>query len=164
MSFSSLLKKVNIDKYIESIISIDDIKAQYNPNRFSMWQSLHDGPEKEVLNVFYSPHYIFLKQHKEFGIHLARVNKTAYYRLQRLYGRNDKWIKEKIYKFLDLFNSMCDDGYKEKIIVLDNPLVKNKYNKGFEIFEGHHRIACCLVLGMEKIPCKIIMEKRNENN
>lgn len=156
MSFSSLLKKVNTNEYIESIIPIEDIKAQYNPNRFSMLQSLHAGPEKEVLNIFYSPHYRFVEQYKKFGIDIATVNKTAYYRLQRLYGRNDKWIKEKIYKFLDLYNSICDEGYKEKIIVLDKPLVKNKYNSGLEIFEGHHRIACCCVLGDKNIACKTV--------
>ena len=156
MNFSKLTKKINTKDYTETMININQIKAQYNPNRFSMWQSLHDGPEEEVLNIFYSPHYRLLKQYKEFGISIATVNKTTYYRLQRLYGRDDKWIKKKIYKFLDLFNNICDKGYNEKIIVLDKPLVKNKYNKGFELFEGHHRVACCCVLENKNLACKII--------
>ena len=156
MSFSKLTKKINTKKYIETTIKLEDIKAQYNPNRFNFWQSLHEGPEKEVLNMFYSPHYRFLKQHKSFGIHLARVNKTSYYKLQELYGRNDKWIKEKICKFLDLYNNIFDNGFKEPIIVVDKPIISNKYNSGLEIFEGHHRVACCYVLGYKDIECKIV--------
>jgi len=156
MSFSRLLKKVNTEKYIKAVVKLEDIKAQYNPNRFSFWRSLHVGPKKEVLNMFYSPHYRFLNQYKEYGICLAKVNKTSYYKLQKLYGRNDRWIKEKIYKFLDLYEDIRKNGVKKPIIVVNKPLVSNKYNSGLEIFEGHHRTACCLLLGMKEILCKIV--------
>jgi len=156
VKFSKLIKKINTNSYTELIIPIVDIKAQYNPSRFKLWKSLHSGPDKEVLNMLYSPHCRFLKQYKKFGMDIATVNSTSYYKLQKLYGRNDKWIKEKIYKFLDVFNSISSDGYNEEIIVLSSPLVKNKYNNSFEVFEGHHRLSCCYTLGYTEMKCKII--------
>jgi len=144
--FSKLTKKVNTNNYTELLIDIDKIKAQYNPDRFKFWQSLHKGPPKEVLNMLYSPHYRFLSG-----------NESAYYKLQQLYGRNDRWIGNKINEFSNTFNSIQNEGIRDSICILNKPLVKNKYNDSFEIFEGHHRIACCLVLGFKKINCKIII-------
>lgn len=146
MRFTSLIKTVDTNNYYKKNISLSKIKAQYNPERFKLWKSLHEGPEKEVLNMIYSPHYRFLKD---------RDNKS-YYKLQRLYGRNNKWIQNKIDKFLDVFNDMKNDGMKGSIVIVEKPLVKNKYNNGFEIFEGHHRVACALVLNMEIISCLIL--------
>lgn len=144
--FSKLTKKVNTDNYIKSFISINRIKAQYNPDRFNFWKSLHEGSEEEVLNMIYSPHCRFLK---DKGV--------AYYKMHQLYGKNDRWIRDKIKKFINLFEEIKKDGgYRNNIIILKEPLVKNEYNNGFEIFEGHHRVACCLVLGVKEILCKVI--------
>lgn len=148
MNFSRLTKSVDTDAYIELVIEIDQMKAQYNPDRFKYWQSLHKGPKREEFNMLYSPHY-----------RLLRGDDNAYYKMQELYGRNHKWIDKKITGFIALYNSIRDEGYKESIIILSKPLVENKYNSGFEIFEGHHRVACCLVLGMKEITCKVIGEK-----
>ena len=147
MIFSKLTKKVNTNNYIESFIELDLIKAQYNPDRFKFWQSLHKGLDNEVLNMLYSPHYKFLSGAKE-----------DYYKMHKLYGRNNKWIKDKINKFTDLLDNIHINGYNKnsKIVVLTKPLVKNKYNAGLEVFEGHHRLTCCLFLGMKEIPCNII--------
>lgn len=144
--FSKLIKKVNTDNYVEFFISIDRIKAQYNPDRFMFWKSLHEGPKEEVLNMIYSPHCRFL-----------RDKEVVYYKMHQLYGKNDRWIKDKIKKFINLFEEIKKDGgYKNNIIILKEPLVKNEYNNGFEIFEGHHRVACCLVLDVKEILCKVI--------
>ena len=150
MNFRSLVKTVDTNDYYKGSVSLDRIKAQYNPERFHLWKSLHKGPETETLNMLYSPHYRFLKDQ----------NNKSYYRLQRLYGRNNKWIQVKIKKFLGVFESMKNEGVTESIMILENPLVKNKYNNDFEIFEGHHRVACALVLDMKSIPCEIIRSSK----
>lgn len=153
MNFSMLTKTIDTNNYIERVIDINQIKAQYNPERFKFWKSLHKGPEEEVLNMVYSPHYRFLNQYIEQN---KNTNKSSYYKLQKLYGRNNEWIQNKITKFTSLFNSIQNEGCKIKVILLNKPLVKNKYNNGFEIFEGHHRVACCLILGIRTITCKLI--------
>lgn len=151
--FSEIIKKVDIKNYVELTININKIKAQYNPDRFEYWKSIHTGPNNEVLNMFYSSHYRFLNQYLKKEIN--NTEDTAYYKLQKLYGRKDKWIRNKIDKFIWLFESIKKDGCKENIIILKNPLVKNIYNNGFEIFEGHHRYACFAILKIKKIKCKV---------
>lgn len=144
--FSKLTKKANLDNYTESLIDINEIKAQYNPDRFKFWKLLHEGPKEEVLNMIYSPHCRFL-----------RDKEAVYYKMHQLYGKNDRWIRNKIKKFINLFEEIKKDGgCRDNIIILKKPLVKNEYNNRFEIFEGHHRVACCLILGIKEISCKII--------
>lgn len=154
--FSRLIKKVNTDDYVELDIDINEIKAQYNPDRFNYWKYLHEGPENEVLNMKYSPHYRFLKQYMDQNGLINKMGKTSYYKLQQLYGRKDKWIMKKISNFIALYHSVSYEGIRKKIIVLNEPLVDNRYNKSFELFEGHHRLSCGLVLGMDKISCKVL--------
>lgn len=149
MKFTRLIKTVDTKDFKEQNVYLDKIKAQYNPERFHLWKSLHDGPEKEVLNMFYSPHYKFLKDRDD----------RTYYKLQRLYGRDNKWIKAKVNKFLSVLESIKKEGFKESIVILETPLVKNRYNNGFEIFEGHHRISCSIFLGIKEVPCQIIRRK-----
>jgi hypothetical protein len=146
MGFIQIVKNVDTNNCYFDNINLYDVKAQYNPERFCFWKSLHEGPKKEVLNMLYSPHYRFLKDRKN----------KAYYQLQRFYGRNGKWIKNKINKFLDVFENIKQYGFSGEIIILEKPLVNNKYNYSYEIFEGHHRVACCLVLGMKIVPCQIV--------
>jgi hypothetical protein len=146
MKYRQLVKTVDTSDYHEGTISPGKVKAQYNPERFHLWKSLHKGPEKEALNMIYSPHYRFLKNRKD----------KSYRQLQRLYGRNNRWIDDKIKKFLGVFESIKNEGFKESIMIVERSLVTNKYNDGFEIFEGHHRIACALVLNIKEIPCQII--------
>jgi len=54
---------------------------------------------------------------------------------------------------------MKTEGIRKNVMIVEEPLIKNKYNQGFEIFEGHHRIACALVLEIESIQCEIIRRK-----
>jgi hypothetical protein len=154
MNFVQMLKQVDTSKYIEREISIDDVKAQYNPKRFKSWLSLHSGPYLEALNMSYSPHYRFLKQYslgEEFD-----YLKTPYYELQRLYGRKYHWILKKINKFLDMFEHIKSGKEVDLVQVVSRPFISNKFNQGIEIFEGHHRVACYLVLGVNKILCQEI--------
>lgn len=150
--FTRLIRLIDTNSYTEVLVDINQIKAQYNPDRFRYWQALHEGPEKEVLNMIYSPHY-----------RLLTGGDGAYYRMQKLYGKNDKLIRKKIEGLRELFNSIKKDGYKANITILSKPLVRNKYNGGFEIFEGHHRLACCLALNMKELFCNLIGEN-NEHN
>lgn len=146
IAFTLMTQRVDTSNYYESMVNPNKMKAQYNPERFHLWKSLHKGPEKESFNMMYSPHYRFLKNRED----------KSYYKLQRLYGRDNKWINDKIKKFLEVFDSIKNEGFKEHLMILEKPLVKNIYNDGFEIFEGHHRIACALVLNIKEIPCQII--------
>jgi len=149
MNFRKLVRSVDTSNYYDKMLNPKKLSAQYNPERFHLWKSLHKGPEKESFNMLYSPHYRFLKY----------INNRAYRQLQKLYGRNDKWIEDKIEKFLGVFHSIRDEGFKESLMILEKPLVKNIYNDGFEIYEGHHRVACALFLGIKKIPCQVIRRK-----
>lgn len=145
MSFSKLIKNINCDNYKEADVRLDLIKAQYNPDRFKFWKSLHVGPKKEVLNMLYSPHFKLLKGYND-----------PYIKMQILYGKNDKLINDKVNKLISLCCDILACGLKESIIVLNKPLVENKYNDSFEIFEGHHRLACCLFLNYDVIKCHIV--------
>jgi hypothetical protein len=150
MNFRELVRTVDTDKCYLSVIAPRKLKGQYNPERFHMWVSLHNGPPGEEFNMKYSPHYRFLKGDEE-----------PYWKLQRMYGRKSKWIKNKIKKFRDVYESILKNGFIENVSVLETPLVENKYNNGWEIYEGHHRVAIALVLGMNVIPCEIIRRKQN---
>jgi len=149
MNYRQLVKTVDTSNFYVDDIQLYRIRAQYNPERFHLWKSLHKGPEIEALNMIFSPHYRFLKDQSD----------KSYYKLQRMYGRNNKWIQEKIKKFLGVFESMKTEGIRKNVMIVEEPLIKNKYNQGFEIFEGHHRIACALVLEIESIQCEIIRRK-----
>lgn len=80
------------------------------------------------------------------------------------YKRDDNWIKDKILRCHNLFNSIKRNGlvldYKNLPIILDKPLISERYNikyniNGFEVFDGHHRVACASVLGYDCIKCFI---------
>lgn len=150
--FSKIIKNINLNSYMILTVNINQIKAQYNPDRFKFWKSLYEGPEEEVLNMLYSPHCRFLDQY----IKQNNLEVTSYYKLQKLYGRNHKWIKNKINKFINLFEDIKKNGCLKKIIILTHPLVKNIYNNSFEIYEGHHRYSCLVNLGTKEIKCKVI--------
>ena len=145
MRFRQLVRTVDTNNCYECMIEPNKLKAQYNPERFHFWQRLHNGPPNKVLHMRYSPHYRLLRTHT-----------GPYRQLQKYYGRNDKWINNKIIKFIDIYESIKKEGFLENISALETPLVKNKYNRGYEIYEGHHRVAIALVLGLDTIPCDII--------
>lgn len=152
IAFTLMTKMVDTNNYYNLMVNPKKIKAQFNPERFHLWKSLHEGLEKEAFSMIYSPHYRFLKDR----------NNKSYYRLQRLYGRDNKWIQNKIEKFIGVFESIKNEGFIESLMILEKPLVKNIYNDGFEIFEGHHRVACALFLGIKKIPCQVIIRTKNK--
>lgn len=148
MRFRQLVRTVDTMNCYDMELDPGLLKAQYNPERFHFWKSLHNGPPGEELNMIYSPHYRFLRGHEE-----------AYWQLQRYYGRGNKWIKNKIYKFISVSESMAREGFIGMMSALEKPLVSNPYNSSYEIYEGHHRVACALYHGFKKIPCEVIRRK-----
>ena len=148
MNFRKLVRTVNTSNYY--ILKIDPklLYAQYNPERFHMWVSLHKGPSGKEFDMVYSPHY-----------RLLNGDEKPYRKLQQMYGRKEKWINNKIEKFLGVYKSIKKNGFIENVSAVEKPLVPNKFNKGFEIFEGHHRVACALALNIDVIPCEIIRRR-----
>ena len=146
MNFRRLVKTVNTKNYKIEMIEPIKLHAQYNPERFHLWESLHIGPKKKVLNMMFSPHYKFLVNRDD----------DSYYKLQKMFGRKNNWIKNKTEKFLSVYEDIKQNGFTENLMILKTPLVKNKHNNSFEIFEGHHRTSIALFLKIEKVPCEII--------
>lgn len=153
MKFSQLIKSVDGMKYSEINLNPGKIKAQYNPDRFNCWLRVTSN-DKDPLNMIYSPHVRFLKRY----IINPDINfiDTSYYAMHKLYGKKDKWIFDKIEKFISLYKDIKQNGIKDNIVILNKPLVKNKYNSSYEIFEGHHRIACTIVLKLDSIKCNLV--------
>jgi hypothetical protein len=148
MRFRELVRTVDTSRYYFCMIKTEVLKAQYNPERFHIWKGLHNGPPDKVLDMRYSPHYRFLKGDED-----------PYWKLQAKYGRKSKWIKNKIQKFREVYDNILKEGFYENISALEIPLVENEYNKSFEIYEGHHRVAIALVLRLDVIPCEVIRRK-----
>lgn len=146
MNFRQLVKTVDTTNFYIKELNPVDLKAQYNPERFHMWKSLHTANNKDYLNMLYSPHLKFLNDN----------NDDTYFRLQRLFGRNKKWIDEKIKKFLGVCQSIKEVGITDNIMVIQRPIVDNKFNTGYEIFEGHHRVSCALYLNIKSVQCVVI--------
>ena len=96
--------------------------------------------------MLYSPHLKLLNNH----------NDDSYFRLQKMFGRNKKWIAAKIEKFYGVCKSIKEEGILSSVQVLETPLVSNNFNSGYEIYEGHHRVSCAIYLGMKQIPCLVI--------
>lgn len=146
MNFRQFIRSIDLSDHYKLMINPILLKAQYNPERFHLWKSLHTGPEKEILNMLYSPHYKFLNDNKD----------DTYFNLQKKFGRNKHWIKGKINKFKATYQSVKNNGFTEHLVIMEHPLIKNKYNDSYEIFEGHHRVSCALHLKMSEIPCFVI--------
>jgi len=65
MNYRQLVKTVDTSNFYVDDIQLYRIRAQYNPERFHLWKSLHKGPEIEALNMIFSPHYRFLKDQSD---------------------------------------------------------------------------------------------------
>lgn len=158
-NFSRDIRNLTIKSVGIRTVSLDSVKAQYNPYRFKHWKILHEGPPEKVLDIAYSPHVRLLRDYEEKEDIWDDIGTTAYYQMQRRYGRKHKWISEKIRGFIKLYHALIKfPTFKgdSHISVTQRPIRKNAYNKGFEVFEGHHRIACLCKIGIEEIPVTIL--------
>lgn len=151
MKFSDLTKSIKLITIEEKLVSPELLNAQYNPDRFESYTQCADG-----LEITKSPHADFLANFQGLN-----VRESRYYKMHKLYGRDDKWIFAKIDKFMQLHYSIMTDGVKENVIVLEKPLVENDYNDKYEIFEGHHRTASCLVNKI-RVPIVVCSFTKNE--
>jgi hypothetical protein len=139
VNFSQYRKTLKLETIGVKSIPIDKIKCQYNPDMYKHWVkvcgdsfSIESGPYWEYLNY-------------------RKTNK--YKQLFKLYGRNELWILNNILKFNQLLESVRKDGFDESKglpVVLETPVVKNKYNKGLEVWEGHRRLSICKYLFIEQ--------------
>jgi len=158
-SFSSHIKNLKLSEKEVRVMPSNKLRAQYNSDRFHLYKSLHKGPDSEALRMQYSPHCRFLKLYEDKGKDIfSSVENTAYYKMHRKYGKCHEWTINKIKKFIALYNNIKAEGYKEdsRVTVFEKPLISNKFNDTYEIWEGHHRVACCIYLGIKYIPVGIL--------
>jgi len=135
---------------------LDEISTQYNPDRFAQYKSVHDGAYDIVLKMSESPHCKLLREYEEKGEQVWKgFKKSPYYRMQRKFGKRKKRAIAKAKSLIELYESIKRNGFKGRIKVIDKPIVPNPFSSGFEIYDGHHRVACCLVLGMESLPATV---------
>lgn len=149
MTFSEYIRnRIKITHIKEQPININDIKCQFNPERFQHWiKAVTSGINPLCIEA--SPHYRLLCDIQKGAVDLR---KTSYYHMFELYGRSDYWIMEKTRKFLGNYEDILKHGVKELPEILDKPIMKNPYNVGYEIWEGHHRMAIISHLGLD---CKV---------
>ena len=156
--FARFLKnEIELTEVGSETLAISELYVQYNPERFEKYKSLHTGPLEKVLDMSASPHCRLLRDYQvERDRIWANIKKQDYYRMQRLFGKNHKAAVSKVARLVKLYESIRKNGFTSEIIVTTKPVIANEYNHGYEIYTGHHRVACCIALGMEDIPCKIV--------
>jgi len=82
--------------------------------------------------------------------------------------RPSDWIRVKIKKALALFNSIKNKGFNDSQLgnlpwVLDRPLISTRYQlthsvDGYEIYDGHHRVAALHSLGYETMKALLVRD------
>jgi len=148
--FSKYLKYgVRLAKAKDTFLPVNQLHVQYNPERFEQYKSLHKGPGETVLDMKASCHCRLLAAYKRIGNDIySRVRDYDYYKMQRLYGKSHKSAVSKVERFVELYESIKKVGFNTSIVVVDKPIFSYDYNQGYEIYTGHHRVACCIELGL----------------
>lgn len=171
MKFKEYIKKqIRLTKIDQRYSCIDNIYAQYNPDRFDLYASCTPTKRKfDKLNIKFSPHYKLAKLIFENGIDWAIINieKTNYYKMQSLYGKKHSFIIKKVGIMNDIIKlffseSNAFEGNKIDLPdILSSPIIPNEYSyHKYEIWEGHHRISCALACGYENIKCNLYSVER----
>ena len=144
MTFSLYRKTLKLKVIKTCHIPLEEIKCQYNPDLFWAWEKVCG----KSLLLSTTPYYDYM--------HYGRLDK--YKELMKLYGRGETWIINNILKFQNLIDDIDKNSVKELPVVLDKPIVKNKYNDSFEVWEGHRRLSICLYRGIkQKVKlCKVL--------
>jgi hypothetical protein len=136
------------------VIDVDKLYFQYIPEKF--FKEIYPGDEKQMLSLENCPHYKFLLLYRKIGKAIWKCYRdTDYVKLQRLWGRDDKYSRKKAVTFIKTYKDIKKNGLKKRIVVLDKPMHKQFFVDGYEIYHGHHRAAICKVLGFGKIKCII---------
>ena len=136
-------------------IKLKELHFQYFPSRFIREVYGSDGNMMLVKN---SPHCDFLIQYEKVGKEVYKAN-TNYYKMQKAWGRDERYILKKMKKLTGLYDSIKKNGLKVKVQVLEEPLYKRVFDDGYEIYDGHHRASVCFILGYKKIKCEVITVK-----
>ena len=152
MKYRELIKNIKFNPISEQDIEISSIKFQYNYDRFDTYKKTVSSKNNCFLDIKNSPHVDLLNKYNNND----NIDDSNYYQMQKLYGKKDLWIKEKINKFIKLYESIKLEGYQDLIEVLETPITPNKYNNKYEIYEGHHRCSCLYVLGYKAIRVKLL--------
>lgn len=134
-------------------IKIRNITAEYNPKRAEQYKSLFKPDFKgNYLDMRVSPMYDFVKEY----VRCKRIGEkfyprdTRYFAMQKAYGRSDAFAIAKCSRFVDIYESI------EKIGLKTPPLITIKEDSGYQMKDGHHRMACCMALKHKQIICKVI--------
>ena len=133
-------------------VDVDKLLAEHNPNRYHLYSSLFPHDEENVLDMKISPMYKFVLDYSVCAIAGKKFDyvDTQYYEMQKRYGRKHPYIVAKMSNFMKLFNDIKTNG------LMKPPVVIPKGDGSYHIKDGHHRVACCMVLGMKKVVCKIM--------
>lgn len=153
----TLSSNYNFIEIERKTLSLDEISAQYNPERFKQYKSVYKGADDGVLDMNQSPHCKLLTDYYNKGDNVWKnFSNHPYYLMQRRYGKSRKSAFDKAKRLTALFDEIKTNGFKGRISVIEKPIVSNPYNNGYEIYDGHHRAACCIVLGIKNIEAIIL--------
>jgi len=143
MSFAEFRRGVRLVGNHIDVVGWDSIYCQYNPDWMHTWNVLAGGSWM----IKDSPHVKALRSwfHDEGSV-------QPYVDMQVAYTHSMERAKARLSELFALFEDIEKNGLKSTPVVLSMPLCKTKV-KGqkdyFEIWEGHHRLACMYVLGMD---------------
>ena len=160
-TFTEYLKYgVSLVKVSNTVLPVDQLHVQYNPDRFEKYKSLHKGTSETLLKMHASPHCRLLKAYEREGSSIfTNIKNYDYYKMQRFYGKSHKSAVSKAERFVDLYENIKNAGFNTSIIVVEKPIIENRYNTKCEIYTGHHRVACCIQLGIKSIPSEVMKVK-----
>ena len=153
--------KCKIQDIRQEKIFIDDLYFQYIPDEF--FREVYLGPEEEMMSLANSPHYRFLSLYQEIGKDIWQCyEETDYVKLMKFWGRSDKYNRNKVRKFIKTYNDIKKNGLKKKINVLESPMYRQFFSKGYEIYHGHHRASICKALEKRSLVCTVSRLKNRQ--
>lgn len=145
-------------------IDLSELKIQYVPHIFN--QELL-ASKNDPLSIIHSPHvqclFAYLRGEDLWDTDYVKL---LQYWNQIGYGsRKSKYIHNKVRSLIGLYNSI-KKGYNKKCLIeiLTCPFFETRYGceypfpRGYEIWHGHHRAACCVVLGISSVKCRVLKD------
>jgi len=157
MKYSDILKSKKIVHLDTFEVDMMVVSCQYNSDRFLQYRQsvefAYPNVENDVLQLRFSPHVWYAMRYYQDKSKILPINPYSY--MQLMYGRSAKDILAKTQKFNTLLDSIKSVGLKEDNlpIVLIHPVIQNKFNGSYEIYEGHHRMAAVFATGVPY--CKV---------
>jgi len=153
------------------------IKVRTRNLHFQYIEPVFNGkfwPKPSYMKVSNSPHVKFLVHYDKVGKNWGKLWDTEYVQMMLYWNsighhkRTNKFIRSKIDRMLTLYKSIKRHGYLKQhaIEVLNTSFWETRYKgkvpfpHGMEIWHGHHRAAACYVCGIEKVKCKLLLDRR----